>query len=255
MNQDMRSLLHHYETIPVKTSDITYPAPADDAHLLLVIPSENLLEMMEEVAEEHDSFDASVQKSIAASEDLSLADGLRRSISWLLEYNELPAEYQPLEKLSVDKLYAAYRLLQDSEEPLDMLDEQMVATERTLPVPDANWAEYRQEDGAFWLKLPEGREYEAPVIIPMGGYNECPMPEVQTAIFREWQRQYGAYPIAVSESTWIVRADRRPQTDADALAIARQHVLFCPYVLESFDTIGEYASYLQQQDIWYFWWD
>ncbi|MFD1884166.1 DUF4253 domain-containing protein [Paenibacillus wenxiniae] len=255
MNQDMRSLLHHYETIPVHIGDITYPAPFEAEHWLLVIPSENLLEMMEETAEENDSFDATVQKNVAESESLTLADGLRRSIAWLLEYNELPAEYQPLEKLSTDQLYAAYRLLQESEEPLELLDEQMVTTERTLPVPDAHWAEYRQEDGAFWLKLPQGREYEAPVIIPMGGYNECPMPEVQSAILRHWQQQYGAYPIAVSDSTWIVRTDRLLQTDADALVVARQHVLFCPYVLENFDTLGEYASYLKQHDIWYFWWD
>ncbi|WP_407668012.1 DUF4253 domain-containing protein [Paenibacillus wulumuqiensis] len=37
--------------------------------------------------------------------------------------------------------------------------------------------------------------------------------------------------------------------------MVKQHMLFCPYVLELFDTIGEYASYLNQQDIWYFWWD
>ncbi|WPP40782.1 DUF4253 domain-containing protein [Paenibacillus hunanensis] len=255
MNQDMRSLLRDYETTPVEINEITYPAPQSAGHSLLVIPSENLLEMMEETAEEEDSFDATVQKNIAESAQLTLADGLRRSIAWLLEYNELPAEYQPLEKLSTDQLYAAYRLLQESEEPLDMLDEEMVATEHHLPVPDANWAEYRQEDGAFWLKLPQGREYEAPIIIPMGGYNECPMPEIQATVFRAWQQQYDALPIAVSESTWILRTGRRPETDADALILARQHLLFCPYVLESFDTLGEYASYLKQQDIWYFWWD
>ncbi len=255
MNQDMRSLLQGYETEPVKISEITYPAPYRDAHWLLVIPSENLLELMEEAAEEENSFGATVQKAIAESEQLTLADGLRRSIAWLLEYNDLPAEYQPLEKLSAEQLYAAYRQLQDEGEELEMLDEQLVATERQLPVPDADWAEYRQEDGAFWLKLPQGREYEAPALIPMGGYNECPMPEVQTVVFREWQQQYGALPVAVSDSTWIVRNNRLPQTDEEALLIARQHVLFCPYVLENFDTIGEYASYLKEQDIWYFWWD
>ncbi|WP_458119809.1 DUF4253 domain-containing protein [Paenibacillus sp. Z6-24] len=40
-----------------------------------------------------------------------------------------------------------------------------------------------------------------------------------------------------------------------ALQLAKQHMLFSPYVPEPFDTIGKYASYLKQQDIWYFWWD
>ncbi|WP_322924873.1 DUF4253 domain-containing protein [Paenibacillus campi] len=255
MNQDMRSLLRQYETQPVEIRDITYPAPYQDEHWLLVIPSTNLLEMMEEAAAESDSFTAAVQTSIANSEQLTFTDGLRRSISWLLEYNELPAEYEPLEKLSTAQLYAAYRQVQESEQPLHMLDEQLVATSSTLPVPDAHWAECRQEDGAFWLKLPQGREYEAPALIAMGGYNECPLPEIQIAVFRAWQQQYGALPIAVSENVWILRAARRPQTDEEALALARQHMLFCQYVLEHFDTVGEYARYLQQQDIWYFWWD
>jgi hypothetical protein len=31
--------------------------------------------------------------------------------------------------------------------------------------------------------------------------------------------------------------------------------MFCQYVLESFDSIGQYADYLMKQEIWYFWWD
>lgn len=259
MSQDLLDQLEDYETETVEIAEIVYPAPphpqSPQAHRLLVLTGENLLELMEEVIDEHESLSNYVQQMAAQTSSLSLADGLRRSLSWLWEYNELPASFQPLEKLSATQLYEAYRQLQQSEQPLAMLNETITPTAHVAPIPDMDWAESQQEDGAFWLTLPQGREYEAALIIPMGGYNECPLPVYQAAIFRQWQEQYGAIPIAVNESTWILHSQHLPLTDKDALELARQHVLFCQYVLESFETIGEYASYLKQQHIWYFWWD
>ncbi|MEW4372514.1 DUF4253 domain-containing protein [Paenibacillus kandeliae] len=259
MSQNIRDLLEDYQTEPVIISELVYPAPpqpeASQMHRLLVLAGDNLLELMEEIVDEHESLSHYVQQSAEQAASLSLADGLRRSLAWLFEYNELPASFQPLEKLSAAQLYEAYRQLQQSEQPLPMLDETITETTQMLPVPDADWAESRQENGAFWLTLPVEREYEAPLMIPMGGYNECPLPTCQAAIFRVWQEQYGAIPIAVNESTWVLEVQHLPLTDADALELAREHVLFCPYVLESFETIGEYAGYLKHHTIWYFWWD
>jgi len=255
MNEVMLQWLKAYPTQTVEPADVIYREEPDGTHRLLVLPNDNIEEHMEEAIDTAQSTTEYVSRQSAEADTLSLTQALARCMAWLLESSELPANYQPLTSLSTAELYEAYRYLAELEGPRDDLDEQLIATDKTLPAPDASWTEERAEDGALWLTLPQGQEYYAPLIIPMGGFNECPEPLLQSAVFREWQQQYHAMPIAVNDSTWILRAPQRPQTDEQALNLAREHTLFCPYVLEGFDTIGEYASYLKQRNIWYFWWD
>ncbi|WP_017812800.1 DUF4253 domain-containing protein [Paenibacillus shenyangensis] len=255
MSEQMLEWLENYETETIQPENVIYPdASHTGQHRLLVLPNDNIEELIEDVIGEKASLADYVEQS-AAADTLPLTEALRRAMTWLWESSELPENYQPLEKLSMDELFAAYRHLAEADGALDYFKEQIIAGDKTLPVPDAAWASDRAEDGAIWLTLPQGQEYHAPLIIPMGGFNECPLPTLQSAVFREWQQQYGAIPIAVNDSTWILRAQRRPQTDEQALELAKQHMLFCNYVLEDFETIGSYAGYLKQQDIWYFWWD
>lgn len=54
---------------------------------------------------------------------------------------------------------------------------------------------------------------------------------------------------------WVLQVDRTPQSDEEALALAREHFFFYPYVLETEDSLGQYADYLKKQKIWHFWWD
>ncbi|WP_411345200.1 DUF4253 domain-containing protein [Paenibacillus sp. WLX1005] len=255
MSQEIRDLLKDYDIESVEIADITYPASfhCDPPHpwRLLVLPGDNIMELMEETLDEHESLPAFVQHSMEKVSSLSFADSLRHSLEWLFASNALPAAYPPLEQLSATQLYEAYRELENT----PYLNETPIRSKQVVPVPDSDWAEARQEDGAFWLTLPEGSEYKAALIIPMGGYNECPLPVDQATVFREWQQQYGAIPIAVNDSTWILQAQHLPRTDGNAIELARQHVLFCPYVLEGFESIGEYADYLKQHPIWYFFWD
>lgn len=91
--------------------------------------------------------------------------------------------------------------------------------------------------------------------VPMGGYNECPLPVYQSVIFRHFQQQYGANILAVTGDTWVLQASRRPQTAEEALQLAKEHFIFCQYVLEDQPTLGHYADSLLKQDVWYFWWD
>lgn len=89
----------------------------------------------------------------------------------------------------------------------------------------------------------------------MGGFNECPLPLYQAVLFKAWKDEYGAVPLLVKEDTWVLRADKLPATDEEALQLAKEHFLFCQYVLETFDTVGEYAAFLKKEPVWHFWWD
>lgn len=258
MSEEVLNYLQGYDTEIVDAENISYPdSKYPDLHRLLVLSGDNILEMMEEeIGEQSSSLDYVNQHSDEVLQ-LTPAEAFRRSMTWLLELDsaELPASYQPLDKLSIGELYNLYRDMEQAEKPLPYLDEQIIKTDKTLPVPNADWVQQYEEDGVFWLTLPHDQEYLAPLIIPMGGFNESPLPVLQAVIFRYWQQQYHALPITVDQSAWFLRAGSLPQTDEQALQLAKEHVLFCPYVLESFDTIGAYASYLKQHDIWYFWWD
>jgi hypothetical protein len=51
-------------------------------------------------------------------------------------------------------------------------------------------------------------------------------------------------------------ARRPPQTEEEALALAAEHFAVCPdVVLQGTETIERYASLLQGQVAWAFWWD
>ncbi|OWA37895.1 hypothetical protein B9G55_02280 [Saccharibacillus sp. O16] len=121
--------------------------------------------------------------------------------------------------------------------------------------PDSTWIERHEEGELLLLDLPIADAWQAPFIVPMGGYNECPQPFEQAVLFRDWQQRFDAVPTAVAQDTWLLQVKRRPQTREEALHLAKEHVMFCQYVLESFETIGQYAEYLQQADRWEFWWD
>ncbi|OWR28784.1 hypothetical protein CDO73_17310 [Saccharibacillus sp. O23] len=141
-----------------------------------------------------------------------------------------------------------------------MLDEQVPAsasrgTETSAALPDRAWIERNEEEALLLLDLPEKQAWTAPLVVPMGGYNECPQPLDQAVMFRDWQRRFGAVPAAVTEDSWLLRVKQRPETDEEALDLAKEHFIFCQYVLESFQTIGQYAAYLKTAGTWEFWWD
>ena len=109
-----------------------------------------------------------------------------------------------------------------------------------------------EDEQVILLTLPAEAGYEAPLWVPMGGYNECPLPEHQSVIFKHFQQTYQIKIVAVSEDTWILQAGKRPRTFDEALRLAKEHFIFCQYVMDGFPTLGHYADYLMKHDIWYF---
>ena len=116
--------------------------------------------------------------------------------------------------------------------------------------------EYESCEAVIIAKIPTQNPWELAAWIPMGGFNECPMPAEQVAIFRYWYEKYGAVPAAVTYDTWQMILTRPPLTEEEAEALAKEHFAFCPdTVLQGAETIRGLASTLKDSSAWFFWWD
>ena len=76
------------------------------------------------------------------------------------------------------------------------------------------------------------------------------------AALRSWQARYGAELVGASNDTLNIRVKSRPQTRAEALALAREQYAFCPDIVdECLGDLSSLAAVLMESDWWYFWWD
>lgn len=104
--------------------------------------------------------------------------------------------------------------------------------------------------------LPVTESWEVPAWLKIGGWNECPPPEVHVALFREWQKHYGAHVASVTGDVIEFTVERPPLTDAEAMALARQQYVYCPDIVDQgVETVANLAASLKGAKVWFFWWD
>jgi len=251
--EDILALLKPYSCTRAVIEQLTFPLSGPDGTgQLLILPSDNILEMMEEALEEEASLALFVENQLEQVHRLTKLDALRNIVSAYLTYVDLPPEVKRMDDKSFDEVYAAYTRVWEGNA---LLDEKRTGGSYAYPEINADWIEARMEDGVLLMPMKAEERYQVPLIVPMGGYNECPLPVYQAALFKHWQEEFEMVPLAVTQDTWVVRAGRLPATDNEALQLAKEHFMFCQYVLESFDSVGQYASYLKNNEIWHFWWD
>lgn len=105
-------------------------------------------------------------------------------------------------------------------------------------------------------QIPAADSCELPAWVPMGGFNDCPAPDEQVAVFRYWQRAFGAHPAVVGYDTWECYVEQPPQDNNKAMALALEQMAFCPdLVFQGVETVGALADCLRQAPVWFFWWD
>lgn len=253
MVEELSGYLTDCEIEVVAVEDLTLPATQADKHSILVLPSWNILEMIEEAVDEEESLSAFVHKQLEEAHRLSVEDVFRRIVQSRLLYTDISSELKNLEGQNFEDIYRAYSLIWEGNE---LIEEQISETETEARLISKEWVQDRlEEEELVVLSLPLASGNEAPLWIPMGGYNECPLPVYQSVIVGHWQEEYGIKILAVTEDTWIFQASTRPQTHQEALQLAKEHFIFCQYVLDEFPSVGHYADYLMKQDVWYFWWD
>ena len=105
-------------------------------------------------------------------------------------------------------------------------------------------------------KIPTRNPWELPIWVPMGGFNDCPLPVEQMVVFKDWYEKYGAVPAVVTYDIWEVAVTNPPHTNEAAEDLAKEQFSFSyDIVMQGCGTIRELASTLKDSTTWFFWWD
>ncbi|WP_238600699.1 DUF4253 domain-containing protein [Metasolibacillus meyeri] len=243
----VEEMLNYLQKCPIK---VLSSAEWSEQEGLLIVPAYNLLEMLEEVCEEYDTLSDFVQQQRQDMQNISMEDIWRKIGKSNLFHLELELSEKSFEEI--------YQLSSSHTINESLLDEAYKESHVSSFIVEEEWINERneyEEGQVIVMTLPKEKAFEAALWMPMGGFNECPLPLYQAIIMKHWQEQYGAKPVAVTQDSWILKAEKKPTTFEEALQLAKEHVLYCQYVLEAFSTIGEYADYLMKEPVWYFWWD
>lgn len=103
--------------------------------------------------------------------------------------------------------------------------------------------------------IPAKAGWQAPAFLSIGGWRDCPTPEVHMRLLRDWQSRYGAELVGFSGEMLELRVLRPPDNDDAALILARQQQAYCPALIEQgVQTRENLARLLQDSSVWYFWW-
>ncbi|MFD3445707.1 DUF4253 domain-containing protein [Microbacteriaceae bacterium 4G12] len=105
-------------------------------------------------------------------------------------------------------------------------------------------------------KIPTDKPWEVAAWVPMGGFNDCPLPEEQVAVFKHWYEKYGAIPALVTSDVWELFVEKPPKTQEESENLAWEQFGFCgDIVWQGVGTVNSLAGTLINSSIWYFWWD
>lgn len=99
--------------------------------------------------------------------------------------------------------------------------------------------------------------YDIPAHLEFGGWNDCPAPELQVAALREWRKEYGVRPAAITGDVLecVVIKDR-PKTEAQSMKLAAEQWIFCEDIVgQGTQSVRKLAMDLWDSPTWFFWWD
>jgi hypothetical protein len=98
--------------------------------------------------------------------------------------------------------------------------------------------------------------WHIPALFKYGGWNDCPEPEAQCAIWKYWQEKYGAKIVGISHDIIEAHVENPPKTPDEAMQLAMEQYLYCTDIVDQgVETVSNLAHLLLQQKVWYFWWD
>lgn len=104
--------------------------------------------------------------------------------------------------------------------------------------------------------VPASQGWEVPALLRMGGWNECPMPEVHVSLMRYWHDRYGAELVAATHDVVEMQVARPPATREEALMLATEQFFYCEDIVsQGTETLERLAAALLNGTVWFFWWD
>jgi hypothetical protein len=128
-----------------------------------------------------------------------------------------------------------------------------LATEELAPFSPGSFA-FQREGRYVALVLVACKPWELPATIGLGGWNEAPAPDEQSAMLRHWSQKYGAELVAIGDSGYL-EGRTRLLTPDQIKTLAWEMFLFCEdIVLQSSRTVARLAPGLAGGRF-YLWWD
>lgn len=104
--------------------------------------------------------------------------------------------------------------------------------------------------------VPTATAWEVPAYLGIGGWNDCPSPEVHVAMLRRWHERHGAEIVGYSGDVVELRVARPVEDPDDARALAREQYAYCGDIVDQgLGTLDVLADTLVGSTVWYFWWD
>jgi hypothetical protein len=98
--------------------------------------------------------------------------------------------------------------------------------------------------------------WEIPAHFGYGGWNECPAPEEQCAIWKYWYEKFGVEIVAITHDVIEAKVANPPSTKEAAMELAWEQYLYCNDIVDQgVESISNLGATLRGSDIWYFWWD
>ena len=98
--------------------------------------------------------------------------------------------------------------------------------------------------------------YDVPAHLGFGGWNDCPAPELQVAVLREWHKKYNAVPACITGDVLECALVKRPQTEQEAMKLAAEQWIFCDDIVsQGTQTVRKLAMEIWRSPNWFFWWD
>ncbi|MFJ5718205.1 DUF4253 domain-containing protein [Neobacillus sp. NPDC093127] len=192
---------------------------------LIIIPSEMMLEIVNTEEDKEYSND-NRETIIAKAEDIDVKELLKR----------LLVEVLPME----------------DEEDYDITGEFSAEEQANffLSIVDAI------NEKLILAKIPTDKPWEVAAWVPMGGFNECPLPEEQVAVFKYWYEKYGATPALITPDVWELFVGNPPKTQEESELLAWEQFGFCADIVwQGVGTVNALAGTLINSSVWYFWWD
>jgi hypothetical protein len=222
------------ENIINRWNDLTAKGKVEGFYPLLVFPNDILTETLEMALEyadleiSKDGFAAYRESVLREAEGIGAQVFLAKKLSEYMEAygDDILGHFQPTEPA-----YGFYFLM----------DGQM-------PFPELIIA-----------KIPAKNPWELAAWLPMGGFNSCPTPSEQVAVFQRWHEKYGAVPAFVTHDVWELELSKPPLTENEAEELAKEQFSFCDDCVvqasKGWNTIRARASALKGSTAWHFWWE
>lgn len=115
---------------------------------------------------------------------------------------------------------------------------------------------YDIKENVVIVKLPTDKPYEVFAWLPMGGFNDCPLPAKMVAVAKYWYEKHGAEPSAITYDTAEFYLPKPTDDKETVMELAIEQYVFDTDIVEQ--GVGDVESlietlYLNKQ--WYFWWD